>query len=141
MAYKKTRNDMASQRNNRATVATIAQIMGIPFASIEARYDEADHLIDLALSHLGLTYLPPEIGHLTPLERLYLNENQLTALPPEIGQLANLTLLGLNGNRLRSLPPEVGQLARLTLLDLRNNPLGSLPAEIAQLNNCYIQMK
>ncbi|KIC74630.1 hypothetical protein DB42_BA00010, partial [Neochlamydia sp. EPS4] len=41
----------------------------------------------LNLSEAGLTYLPPEICHLSQLRGLHLNQNQLTALPTEICQL------------------------------------------------------
>ncbi len=36
----------------------------------------------LNLSNLNLTELPPEIGELTELRVLWLNNNQLTQLPP-----------------------------------------------------------
>ena len=47
------------------------------------------------LSSRGLTALPPEIGQLTNLQWLELEDNQLTGLPPEFGQLANLQTLAL----------------------------------------------
>ncbi len=112
----KMRNDRASQGDDRTIVEAICQIMGIPLSSIEARYDEAGYLIDLALSHLGLTYLPSEIGQLTRLERLHLNRNYFNALPREIGRLTRLKLLGLSNNSLATLPPEIGQLACLERL-------------------------
>lgn len=49
----------------------------------------------LDLSGYGLNRLPPEIGRLTALQHLLLNDNQLSMLPPEIGQLAALELLSL----------------------------------------------
>ncbi|HNJ14326.1 MAG TPA: leucine-rich repeat domain-containing protein, partial [Anaerolineales bacterium] len=78
----------------------------------------------LEFYNLGLTSLPPEIGQLVNLKKLFLSSvhftnrptsrNQLTSLPPEIGRLTNLTKLDLSGNQLTSLPPEIGQLTNLT---------------------------
>ena len=76
---------------------------------------------------------PAEIGQLTALEWLDLDENELTSIPAEIGQLKALTVLVLNGNQLTSLPAEIGQLVSLTRLGLHNNKLTSVPAEIGQL--------
>ncbi|MEQ1862340.1 MAG: COR domain-containing protein, partial [Chthoniobacteraceae bacterium] len=108
----------------------------------QAAYDEALRLIEecrrgkgpgLTLRSLGLTALPPEIGQLTALTALYLNDNQLTALPAEIGQLTSLTELDLDNNQLTALHAEIGQLTALTHLFLHNNQLTALPAEIGQL--------
>jgi internalin A len=90
---------------------------------------------ELNLSNRGLTELPPEIGRLANLQRLYLGNNQLTALPPEIGRLANLQALSLWGNLLTALPPEIGKLANLQILDLDGNQLKGLPPEIGHLAN------
>jgi Leucine-rich repeat (LRR) protein len=73
--------------------------------------------------------LPPEIGLLTTLEILDLQENQLRALPPEIGRLTELHSLDLRENQLTTLPPEMGKLHGLRVGDnalglrLDDNPL------------------
>ncbi len=92
-------------------------------------------LLHLNLGGLGITHLPPEIGQLSSLQELYLQNNQLTALPPEIGQLSSLQELYLQNNQLAALPPEIGQLSSLRLLDLRINQLAALPPEIGQLSS------
>ncbi len=81
--------------------------------------------------------MPPEIGQLTLLTKLKLDNNQLTALPAEIGQLTQLTSLSLSRNKLTALPPEIGLLVNLKEpteswegLQLGNNPLKSPPPEI-----------
>jgi Leucine-rich repeat (LRR) protein len=69
-------------------------------------YQEAQHRIlakvaggrELELGNLGLTAVPPEIGQLTSLKKLWLHGNQLTSLPPEIGRLGSLKLLNLGTN-------------------------------------------
>jgi Leucine-rich repeat (LRR) protein len=74
--------------------------------------------------------IPPEIGNLTNLTRLYLDHNQLTSIPPEIGNLTNLTTLYLDHNQLTSIPPEIGNLVNLNYLQLHHNHLTSIPSEI-----------
>ncbi|MFX0087212.1 MAG: leucine-rich repeat domain-containing protein, partial [Candidatus Hodarchaeota archaeon] len=73
-----------------------------------------------------LTTLPPEIGQLSQLQILSLDENQLTTLPPEIGQLPQLQILSLTRNQLTTLPPEIGRITSLISLNLEDNQkLGS----------------
>jgi Leucine-rich repeat (LRR) protein len=88
---------------------------------------------ELKLIRKGLTALPPEVGQLTLLEALTLEDNQLTALPPEIGKLTKLRTLWLNNNQLTALPPEIGQLTELETLSLDSNQLTALPPEIGKL--------
>ena len=90
---------------------------------------------DLDLDGLGLTALPPEIGQLKSLQRLFLSNNHLTVLPPEIGRLQDLYWLFVYENQLTALPPEIAQLAKLNDLSLRDNQLTALPPEIGQLQN------
>lgn len=85
--------------------------------------------------------LPPEIGELTELKRLYLESNRVTgSLPSEIGKLHNLETLILMYNDLTgSIPPEIGQLGSLETLLLFDNALtGTIPPEIGQLSNLEI---
>ncbi len=89
----------------------------------------------LDLSMEGLPTLPRQIGQLTNLTSLLLNNNQLTTLPRQIGQLFNLAGVGLNSNRLTALPPEIGQLSGLRRLFLSSNQLIKLPRQIGQLSN------
>ncbi|MCZ7665841.1 MAG: leucine-rich repeat domain-containing protein [Chloroflexi bacterium] len=83
-----------------------------------------------------LTSVPSEIGNLTNLTRLYLNNNQLTAVPSEIVNLTNLTHLSLRDNQLTSLPLEIDNLTSLTDIQLHSNPLsGPMPTELTNLTN------
>ena len=78
--------------------------------------------------------LPPELGQLARLSRLFVYENQLTGpLPPELGQLQHLAELDLGGNQLTTLPPAIGQLPQLQALTIDHNQLTSLPPELGQL--------
>ncbi len=95
--------------------------------AIEAGWESLD------LSDNLLTVLPPEIGQLDQLQRLFLSDNLLTGLPTEITQLVQLQTLNLSDNLLTELPPEIAHLDQLQDLDLRDNQLTKLPPEIGQL--------
>ncbi|MGJ3244491.1 MAG: COR domain-containing protein [Elainellaceae cyanobacterium] len=107
-------------------------------------HDELLQLIDRAaaegwkelnLSGKNLQELPPEIGNLANLSRLYLYKNQLTSVPKELGNLAKLSVLSLSLNQLTSVPKELGNLAKLSRLDLSHSQLTSVPKELGNLPN------
>ncbi|WP_338849223.1 AAA family ATPase [Massilia sp. W12] len=131
----KTAYALALQRIEQCRIkqGTALNLGGMGLAQLPPEIGQLTALTDLYLNENQLTALPPEIGQLTALRLLYLHENQLTALPPEIGQLRALTVLHLSGNQLTALPPEIGQLTALTRLDLDQNQLTALPPEIGQL--------
>ncbi len=75
--------------------------------------------------------MPRDIGELTWLEDLRLNDNALTEIPAEIGLLTRLGYLDASSNEIRVLPRELGLLRRLHTLKLGGNPLRDpLPALI-----------
>lgn len=76
----------------------------------------------------------PDLGRLTDLAELNLNDNHLTELPKEIGDLSDLKSLNLERNKLTSLPVEFKHLDNLSHLDLSRNSFSSLPKELASLN-------
>ncbi len=74
--------------------------------------------------------LPPELGDLTALQRLYLGSNELTGwIPAELGNLRSLRRLHLDGNELYGpIPPELGNLWSLGVISLAGNDLaGCIP--------------
>ncbi|CAN0131978.1 unnamed protein product, partial [Ectocarpus sp. 4 AP-2014] len=85
--------------------------------------------------------IPPELGDLRQLQTLWLHDNQLTGpIPPELRKLAALEKLSLSGNQLSGapIPPELGNLERLTTLDLEANKLsGHIPPQLGYL--CALQ--
>jgi internalin A len=119
------------------TIPLHAQDEPTPYEIALQRIDEAaaNSASALVLSSLGLTELPPEIGQLSSLRVLNIDNNQLSSLPVAIGQLSGLQGLDLDNNQLNVLPSEFGQLSDLRWLDLENNQLSALPSEFGQLNN------
>ena len=83
-------------------------------------------------------FIPPELGRLSMLERLYLDANQLNGpIPIELGNLSNLRVLILQFNQLAgAIPSELGGLSNLGILSLGNNRLtGPVPIELGNLSN------
>ncbi len=80
--------------------------------------------------------IPPELGQLTKLQNLYLADNLLSGpIPPELARLTKLQDLSLSGNQLSGpIPPELARLTDLRWLLLEGNELsGPIPPELAQL--------
>ena len=68
--------------------------------------------------------IPAELGSLSNLTYLYLENNDLSGeIPAELGSLSNLEALYLSGNDLSGeIPEELGSLSNLTELGLSPNP-------------------
>ena len=82
--------------------------------------------------------IPPELGNLSELSSLYLDDNQLQGeIPAEIGNLINLDGIFIRNNQLSGeIPSELGNLSNLTHLVLDDNHLeGEIPPEIGGLSN------
>ena len=80
--------------------------------------------------------IPPALGRLDKLEKLWLYGNELKGtIPPELGDLESLEVLDLSHNELAGpIPPELGDLGELKHLLLHNNSLeGALPPELGSL--------
>ena len=82
--------------------------------------------------------IPPQLGSLTKLQSLLLGSNELTgSIPGELGSLSELRSLWLPANRLTgAIPPQLGSLTKLRSLQLGSNRLtGNIPAEMGSLTN------
>ncbi|MHB8625227.1 MAG: leucine-rich repeat domain-containing protein [Aggregatilineales bacterium] len=82
-----------------------------------------------------LTSLPEGICQLRTLASLYARNNHLTELPQGIGALANLREFYLDRNRLTTLPESIGDLSRLRTFSVGFNNLSSLPDNIRNLSD------
>ena len=93
------------------------------------------NLDDEDIAKEGITVLSPEIGKLTELRKLTLNNNDLNKIPKELFNCKKLVILELKNNNIESLPAGISKLTHLKELDLRNNELDQLPAEIGNLKS------
>lgn len=83
----------------------------------------------------GIKFLPKEIGELTELQILTINDNDLTHLPEEIFNCTKLVKLEIKNNELINLPSGIRKLTNLRELDLRNNEIAKLTNEIGKLRS------
>jgi len=83
----------------------------------------------------SLTDLNHDIGKLTELEVLTINDNELFVIPEEIYSLTKLKKLEIKSNSLQVLPEGISKMVSLEELDLRHNGLTQLPADIAGLKS------
>ena len=86
----------------------------------------------------GLTGgLPPELGNLTALERLWFRSQYRLGgeIPPELGKLSNLKDLVLEADLGGEIPSELGNLTSLEGLNLGTGLGGEIPSELGNLHN------
>ena len=84
-------------------------------------------LKELNLSRNELLDFPREVGSLSLLERLYLNQNHIREVPEGLfPRLEKLQFLKLSTNRLTQLPADLACCQRLTYLNLSHNSLTNL---------------
>ena len=79
--------------------------------------------------------LPPEIGSLSSLRVLTMENNEFNAIPTEIGNLVNLEIWYCGGMTITSVPPSIGNLVNLEQLYLSFNEITAIPAELGNLTN------
>ncbi len=104
--------------------------------------DYAKNIVNIDLAQYGLQslYLPTELGDITSLRGLHLQQNYLRAstLPTQWSRLTKLDWLSLFGNPFQrpSLPPQWSSLTALTELEAQSCNIGStLPKRWATLTN------
>ena len=95
-----------------------------------------DYSIDAFVGSLSGKEIPPVLGNLTGLKRLYL-DGLSGEIPPELGSLVSLVRLTLFGHQFTgTLPPQMGNLVNLQYLELSDDQLGGeIPPELGNLTN------
>ena len=78
--------------------------------------------------------IPPTIGQLDKLEKLYLHGVNIKQLPAQIGKLQNLKTLSLHENEITEIPPTIEGLKNLEELQLMDNLIEELPSQIGELS-------
>ncbi|MBI9016129.1 MAG: leucine-rich repeat domain-containing protein [Phycisphaerae bacterium] len=131
-AYDKALSEIKKAKDENAIYLWLHEI---PLSKLPPEIGELIWLEKLFIFKTELSSLPPEIGQLTALKQLAVHDNQLTGLPKEIGQLNRLEIFSVEDNRLTCLPAEIGKLTALQELRLCNNKLNSIPDQISQLAN------
>lgn len=93
----------------------------------------------LNIGHNAISSLPENIGNLTKLDTLIMNNNndnkKLTRLPESFGKLKNLRYLDLVFMGIKTLPESLSNLKNLSYLDLSLNHITKLTENIGNLSN------
>lgn len=82
----------------------------------------------------GIEALPKEIGNISKLTELIIDDNPIKHLPDEICQLKNLVILSFTNNNIAHIPDDIGTLKKLTALRACNNTIASLPKSFYELD-------
>lgn len=91
-------------------------------------------LTTLNLVNACISEMPPEVGQLSSLIHLDLNQNNLSALPSTFESLSQLETLELSRNNFTEWPEEIVKLKNLQSLGCSGNLLKRIPKEIEALN-------
>lgn len=117
---------------------TSLNLEGTQISHVSPDIENLSDLVALNLSNNPISTLtaglPENIGKLSKLRHLHLNNCQIKILPKEMGELSKLLTLSLQENMIQTLPPEIGNLKNLTELNLSSNPLNYLPDTIKGLD-------
>nr|XP_043614466.1 probable LRR receptor-like serine/threonine-protein kinase At3g47570 [Erigeron canadensis] len=100
--------------------------------------DRGQRVVGLDLSKLQITgQVSPDIGNLSFLTSLELQENQFVALPETITKLTRLRVLNISSNNIQgSIPANISQCIQLRVVDFMQNKLsGSIPEDLGLLVN------
>ena len=101
--------------------------------------DSAGRVVDLRVAGNNLRYrLPPELGSLSELRVLHLENNELVGeIPRQLGRLRHLRELRLSFNDLTGpIPAQLGDLSDLVELHLNDNDItGEIPSELGNLRD------
>ncbi|WP_299220774.1 hypothetical protein [uncultured Aquimarina sp.] len=103
-------------------------------ASTLKKLDLSDNKIGFLTNADGV--MPDEIGMLTQLTDLNLQNNHINTISPKIGELINLKAINLSNNMIADIPKELGALTILDVLDISGNlQLNEIPEEVCILED------
>lgn len=107
---------------------------GKGLSAVDASIYSKTATTELILTNNNLKTLPSQMGRLTNLRVLKLNNNALEgSLIAEVRQMTKLKELDVSNNKMTGMPAELGQLRSLETLDYSNNQITGLPNELANL--------
>ncbi|SEM10864.1 Leucine-rich repeat (LRR) protein [Aquimarina amphilecti] len=109
-------------------------VNSISEAVILKKLDLSNNNIGFLTSEDGI--IPDEIGMLSQLTDLNLENNHISSISSRIGELVNLKTINLRNNVVTDIPKELGALTILDVLDLSGNlMLNEIPEEVCKLED------
>ncbi|KAK4528854.1 hypothetical protein GAYE_SCF65G6801 [Galdieria yellowstonensis] len=129
---KKAGSDILSDIDERTKLSSLADWDELKLAIHELRrdlnIDRSDNQVE------GSFLIDPALWSYDILQRLSLRipNGCMSSLPEDLGKLSNLSSLIINDNSFRFLPESIGQLHALRVLEVENNQLEQLPESIGQ---------
>lgn len=115
--------------------ATKLRITGQELTSLSPEIGKLTYLFIVDLENNKLDSLPAEIADLQNLEELYAPHNNLSSLPVGVSELRKLRIVGLAYNNFSEFPAELLHIKKLQALDLSNNKLSLIPSAIGNLKS------
>ncbi|WP_108805294.1 leucine-rich repeat domain-containing protein [Aquimarina sp. Aq107] len=97
--------------------------------------------LDLSNNNIGFLtnedgIIPDEIGMLSQLTDLNLENNDINSISARMGELVNLKTINLRNNKIMDIPMELGALTILDILDVSGNlMLNEIPEEVCKLQD------
>lgn len=126
-------NGTASSGQSQGGTAVL-DYSGKGLSAVDASIYSKTATTELILTNNNLKTLPSQMGRLTNLRVLKLNNNALEgSLIAEVRQMTKLKELDVSNNKMTGMPAELGQLRSLETLDYSNNQITGLPNELANL--------
>lgn len=125
---------MTATRNTMSDLLSYSKLPGLSLRNFTT-------LLEVRLSGNRLSSLPWDIGALTSLRTLLLDDNLLNSLPPTFSKLNRLLHLSMNKNNFDSLPYDLGELKELRHLSINTNLISELPPTFHKLASLtYLDM-
>lgn len=112
----------------------LTHLQVIHLTNLPENIGDLSNLIELNLEDNTLNEIPNSIGKLHKLEIFRCGKNNLDSIPNELCNLINLRELSFSENNLAEIPQQIGNLKNIEYLDLSENHIYELPSSIANLS-------